>query len=366
MGRIGRRLALAFLCVIVFMGAQGVIAYLTTISLDELQQKVTKEELFISRQQLELSEIRLEVYKLLGTMNPQEMDESRQYFDEHITLLSSHLIELGLPKTLVELNRELYRGVIELQYKFMVKTARQLLNGQSKTVHDSLLAKLETLARTKSAENNALLAQAQREALITNGALLLAALLVASLWAAVLARNLTDRKRAERALKASEEKYRLIFESAEIMISVFDANGTCLMMNRNIAKWLNGTPEQFIGKTFADLHPPTAEEYTARVAEVIRTGERRFYEDEVAFPQGNRWLVTSVYPLKDSQGRIYAAQLMSHDLTARKKAESDKKRLEAQLPACPEDGAWAPWAGGIATISTHPGGHHRLCGAGLG
>ncbi len=156
------------------------------------------------------------------------------------------------------------------------------------------------------------------------------------------------RSEATLALAQSEEKYRHIFESSGTMISLYDEHGVCLMMNQNVARWFGGSPDSFIGKGFTQLHPEAAEEYSARIAEVIHSGEIRDYEDAVEFPEGERWLLSRVYPVRDSQDRIYAAQIVSQDVTERKKAEQDKQSLEMQLRQAQKMEALGTLAGGIA------------------
>ena len=129
-------------------------------------------------------------------------------------------------------------------------------------------------------------------------------------------------------LSESETRYRLLFENAEVLVSIYDRNGTCLLMNNKVAELFGGEPGDWQGKSFYELHPDAAEEYLNRIIDVIDTGEIREYEDRIEFPQGVRWLLSNVQPVRDSTGLIYAAQIISQDITARKLAE-----LEMQTSA---------------------------------
>jgi len=136
-----------------------------------------------------------------------------------------------------------------------------------------------------------------------------------------------ERQKAQEALRESEERYRLLFDHADVLISIYDHAGTCLLMNRIVAGLFGGKPDDFIGKPYGDLHPEEAPEYIRRIQEVIDHKKSKNYEDEVKFKHGKRWLLTNVQPLLDAQGKVYAAQIISQDITERKKAEQQEKEL---------------------------------------
>lgn len=138
--------------------------------------------------------------------------------------------------------------------------------------------------------------------------------------------------RANQALRASEEKYRLLFDNAEVLVSIYDKNGKCLLMNKRVAENFGGLPAEFIGKSVRELHPEKGDEYTARIREVIETGASREYEDFVQFSLGPRWLLSNVQPIEDAHGHVVAAQIISQDITQRKQADRKIQDL-AKFPS---------------------------------
>ncbi len=138
-----------------------------------------------------------------------------------------------------------------------------------------------------------------------------------------------EKDAAERFLEVkrileSEQTYRNLFENAGILSSIWDRNGVCLLMNRELADLFGGRPEAFIGKSFAQLHPDAAERYKERVVQVIASGRVQRYEERVRFPTGERWLLSTVHPIASRTGGPQLGQILSIDI-------SDRKRIEDRL-----------------------------------
>jgi len=145
--------------------------------------------------------------------------------------------------------------------------------------------------------------------------------------------DVTDRVRAEQGLKESEEKYRLLFENADILVSVHDREGVCQLINTKGASFYGREPEDCMGMTFKELHREGegVEEYLRRIKEVMRTGNSKEYEDEIDFAgKGVRSLLSTVHPVRDATGEIKFAQIIAYDITERKKMEQALRESERQ------------------------------------
>ncbi len=138
--------------------------------------------------------------------------------------------------------------------------------------------------------------------------------------------DITELKRAEEALKESEEKYRILVENANEAISVLDGDLRFQLMNLSAARLLGGSPSEFIGKDLHDILPPDeADNRATRVREVLRTGEGYTREIELPLPVGIRWFQTSLQPIVDDDGNTVSVLNMSVDITERKEAEAALK-----------------------------------------
>jgi len=145
-------------------------------------------------------------------------------------------------------------------------------------------------------------------------------------------RDISDRARAEEALRESEERYRSLVEPALDSIFTADATGRFLYVNTAAAAALGLTREQVEGRTVDELFPPhVAERYRAGVRQVVDTGESLTTEDLSEAGGQVRWYSTIVQPMRGAGGQVVAAQAIVRDITTRKLAEERLTRSEERL-----------------------------------
>jgi PAS domain S-box-containing protein len=162
-------------------------------------------------------------------------------------------------------------------------------------------------------------------------------------------RDVSDRARAEQALRDSEERYRTLVECAQDPIFTADATGRFLYVNRAGAAMLGLTPGEVEGRTVDELFPAdVAAAYRARVRHVVETGDTLAMEDLSEVHGESRWFSTIVQPMRGPRGNILAAQAIVRDVTASKRAEADRLRLHEQLAAAQKMELVGRLAGGVA------------------
>jgi PAS domain S-box-containing protein len=144
--------------------------------------------------------------------------------------------------------------------------------------------------------------------------------------------DITERKRVEEALRASEEKYRVLMESIDNAVAILDHDGRFLYMNINMAEWLDDTPQAFIGKTLFDAFP---EEMAKRQMEdtrrVFQEDKGRIIEELLPLPGGMRWKRTSLQPIHDQQGRVTSMLVNSVDIHDLKTLQHELQELNHTL-----------------------------------
>ncbi len=162
-----------------------------------------------------------------------------------------------------------------------------------------------------------------------------------------------ERRRAESALEASEERTRLIIEHALDAVVSFTADGRITEWNLR-AEELFGRPRtDVIGKSFGDVVLSEAE--CAAFADALIDGfppVSRFGVKRRAEVTGQRHdgrelsLELSLVPVPSSAGLSYSAFL--RDLSERRESEAKRASLEAQLRQSQKMDAIGKLAGGVA------------------
>jgi PAS domain S-box-containing protein len=138
----------------------------------------------------------------------------------------------------------------------------------------------------------------------------------------ITARDISHRKRAEEAIRDSEERYRTLAETANDLIFILDLEGKYQYLNRFGAEYLGITPEAAIGKTRYDMFPAeVAHQRVSIMEQVIATGQTSYDESIAPMAKGATWLGTTLVPLRDAEGKITAIMGVARDISDKKKAE---------------------------------------------
>lgn len=161
---------------------------------------------------------------------------------------------------------------------------------------------------------------------------------------AALVLEAAERKRAEEALRGSDERLRAVMDNTPAIIYLKSLDGHYLLVNRQFERLRHMPREEACGKTDYELHPrELADIYCANDRKVIETGAYLETEEPV-FEEGEMRTYLSIkFLLHDSAGVPYALGGISTDITERKRAEErlqESERLLAEAEQVARFGSW--------------------------
>ncbi|GAH46077.1 unnamed protein product, partial [marine sediment metagenome] len=137
----------------------------------------------------------------------------------------------------------------------------------------------------------------------------------------------TERKRAEEALRESEELYRTLVNSAEEGICLVDSDERFLFVNPKLANLVGYDQEELIGRSLLELVPSDEVEFIRSESRRRMKGETSRYETTLIHKNGTpRKVLVNAAPIYDAEGQLYATLGVLTDITDLKKVE-DELRL---------------------------------------
>jgi PAS domain S-box-containing protein len=149
----------------------------------------------------------------------------------------------------------------------------------------------------------------------------------------VLARDISERKRAERARLESEERLRATFDEAGIGMAELAPDGRLLRVNSRLAELLGAPAERLIGGSLQEHLDSDRARLGALRGELL-AGARRSIETDARFRRADgsqAFVHCTESAVRDAEGRVRYSIVVVEDVTARRQAESEQQRLELAL-----------------------------------
>ncbi|MBU1870102.1 MAG: PAS domain-containing protein, partial [Candidatus Omnitrophica bacterium] len=137
-------------------------------------------------------------------------------------------------------------------------------------------------------------------------------------------REITERKKAEKELRESEERYRILFDAAPITISITTPEGKLLIINRAIEDMLGYSPQEFEKINMNDIYVEPGER-SRMMALLQKDGKVRNYEAQVRRKDGciSILLLNAIWVEFGGKKLVLS---IGRDITERKKAEEGLKQ----------------------------------------
>jgi PAS domain S-box-containing protein len=146
------------------------------------------------------------------------------------------------------------------------------------------------------------------------------------------AADLIHQKRAEEALRSSEERYRQLVETASEGILQIDHSFLIIDLNERMAQMLGYPKDAIMGQYYSEfMSPEEMADVRQRIAD-CRQGITQTYERRLRRKDGSTlWALVSVTPLRSEQENIIGTFGMFTDITERKRAEQTLHQLNETL-----------------------------------
>ncbi|HPI94472.1 MAG TPA: Cache 3/Cache 2 fusion domain-containing protein [Deltaproteobacteria bacterium] len=161
--------------------------------------------------------------------------------------------------------------------------------------------------------------------------------------------DISDRKHAENALAESRNYLDRIINSVADPLFVKDRQHRWVLLNNAMCKFMGHSREEILGKSDYDYFPQKeADVFRSKDEIVFATGEENINEEEITDARGVvHTVVTKKTLYTDEKGEKFIVAII-RDISERKKAEEEKKKLQDQLFQAQKMESMGTFAGGIA------------------
>lgn len=142
----------------------------------------------------------------------------------------------------------------------------------------------------------------------------------------------TEHHEAKKSLHDATQHLRGILDYSPSLISLFDPDGRYLLVNNSTCSLLGKECHEIVGKTFAEVFREDIQKlFMSRIEEVLQKQGSIDVDDRLPTPYGERIFKTSLFPLFDMDGNIYAICSISNDVTTERVSELLLKESEIKF-----------------------------------
>lgn len=141
--------------------------------------------------------------------------------------------------------------------------------------------------------------------------------------------DITERRKAQQALQASEERYRRLVQSSPMCIHELDRDGSLLSMNATGLHMLELSDESEVrGMRYLDAVAECDRDRIAALLEDAVAGQECHFSFQTP---GSRYFESCFVPIRNSEGRVERIMGITQDATDRKHAEESLRRSREEL-----------------------------------
>ncbi|MEI7846254.1 MAG: PAS domain S-box protein [Chloroflexota bacterium] len=153
-----------------------------------------------------------------------------------------------------------------------------------------------------------------------------------AIYAVGTVQDITEKKQTDLALRASEERYRVLLGSLDSVVATVNYDGQFLYVNDVVARDFGCRVDDVVGKTMGAFFPePGASRQIANIRKVIQENKGLVTESQNYVKGELRWFHTSIQPIHDETGRAIFALVNSTDINDLKMAQQGLIELNQTL-----------------------------------
>lgn len=169
-----------------------------------------------------------------------------------------------------------------------------------------------------------------------------------------IVRDITERKRAEAAIRESEVRYRRIVETTSEGVWLLDSKLHNSYVNQQMAKMLGYEPEEMVGRSVFDFYFPEDVERKKQLLRRRQQGVREQLEERLRRRDGSElWVRMAAAPVFKGNGEFDGALAMVCDITERKIAEEALRESEARFRLVANAAPVLIWMSGTDKLCTY-------------